>query len=123
MQTLDDILQLDFFKDLIKNPKVTVIPFLKKEGPIISEENIPEIIEALMVDYLRKKIEVQIYIKDYEYKLTDFEVLEKFETEVTNGIGEQVKIMHFFTFNPELDAIHQLEKVMKDPNFYSWAVQ
>ena len=123
MQTLDDILQLTFFKDLIKNPKVTVIPFLKKEGPIISEENIPEIIEALMIDYLRKKIEVQCFVKDYEYKLSDIEVMQNFEKEVTDGIGEQVKIMHFFTFNPELDSIMQIDKIMKDPNFYSWAVQ
>lgn len=123
MQSFEEILESIFVKSLIKEPKSIILPYFKTDGPIINEENKSYVVEALMMDYLKKKLEIQKVFKDYEQNSmkTDLEVLEQFEQDVENRIGKQINVMHFYVYDP-LQDINQLKKIMSEPNFESWAI-
>jgi hypothetical protein len=123
MQNLSDIKKLNFYNDLIKDPKPTFLPYFKSEGPIITDANQSEVVEALMIDYLRKKLEILQYFKDYDAKKSDIEILQQFEYEVLNNIGKRMPVMYFYMFDPAQDVDMQFEKIMSEENFHSWAVK
>lgn len=122
MNNTQDILQSEFFKDLIKNPKPTFLPYFKSEGPIITAENQAVVVETLMLDYLKKKAEILNIFKDYVNKKSDIEILESFENDVAASYGKQINVMHFYMYNPAEDLLTQLEKVMSEENFQKWAI-
>lgn len=122
MQTIEEILESKFVKDLLQNPKPTFLPYFKAEGPTITADNKAVIVEALMLDYLRKKTEILQHFKDYENKKSDLEVLFHFQSEVESKVGSQISVMHFYMYDPSKDLKEQIEQTMLEENFVSWAI-
>lgn len=122
MKTLTEILDSNFVKDLIQNPKPTFLPYLKAEGPTITAENKAVMVETLMVDYLKKKQDILQQFKDYQNAKTDLEILQIFEKEVSSKIGQRLNVMHFYAYDPSKDLVEQLKNVMLLEGFVAWAI-
>lgn len=120
---IEELLNTEFVKNLLKEQKPTFLPYFKTEGPTITLENQDVMVESLMVDYFKKQNEILQTFKDYVSKKTDMEVLWYFQNEVARNIGSRLKIMHFYQYDPNTDIVVQLKKIMSLPDFHSWAIK
>lgn len=124
MRDLKDIAETKFIKDLLKDPKPVFLPYFKSDGPIIDADNQSSVVEALMMDYLKKKLQITHVFKDYEKTSvkTDLEVLQQFEKDVEERIGSRIRVMHFYMYDPA-KPLEQLESVILEKDFESWAIE
>jgi len=111
------IFETDFYKNLIKNPKVVSVPYMVTYGPIITKENISKLLEQLMVEYLITKNLIIENYKDYNSTRTDLEQLNEFEKELNNRIGKQQLKMEFLVINPSYDIQKQFKNILQLKNF------
>ena len=121
--TIDEVLNTEFVQNLLKEQRPTFLPYFKTEGPTITSENKDVMVESLMIDYFKKENEILTVFKDYVASKTDMEVLFYFQNEVEKNIGTQMKIMHFYQYDPLSEIIPQLEKIISQKDFHSWAIK
>jgi len=124
---MTDILDSDLYNELVKNPRPCHVPYLKRWGPIISRQNIKDILEKLMVDYLIKKQLISTYYDKYKPNRTEQEQMEIFEKDLNNRIGKQAVKMEFVQIMPDANhANHkvkeQLEKITHDTDFEEFLI-
>jgi hypothetical protein len=114
---MNKIFETEMYKNLIEKPKPITIQYMQTFGPIITNENINELLEQLMIDYLIKKDLIIQHYKKYNPKRTDVEQLNIFEKELKSRIGKQQLKMNFLQINPTHDIYEQFKKIINSNNF------
>lgn len=116
------LIESDFYKELIKNPKPYTIPYLVEWGDVVTYKNKKKMLEELMVDYLLKKELILMYCEDFKYDKNDFEQLNIFEKELNCRIGNKQVRMEFMNIIPDATLKEQFDKIANDPNFIRFLV-
>jgi len=114
---MNEIFETELYKKLIEKPKPITFQYMKRFGPIITNNNINELLEQLMVDYLIKKDLIIQHYKKYDPKRTDIEQLNIFEKELKSRIGKQQLKMEFLQINPVHDIYEQFKNVINLNDF------
>lgn len=81
------------------------------------------IVETIMLDYFKKKMEIQSVMKDYQSD--DLAILQQVEKDVSENVGSRIKIMHFYPYDGcDADELEKrLIELEKDPEFVGWAIK